>query len=217
MTRKVVLLAQNILKIDSCIAKVLRSCLFRYQAFTALPTEIWSINEYVSNCKQNEVVGESDLSCIFNATLLDIIPTILMADGMLQILHMMLENIPLSVSYISALRSFLDSNRGEKLESLRELLLNEIERNREEYMQSNDESSIKDMHEKESEILPAAFSNVFGVIVLIVPKCYNLPIFPVIPRMLQVNIPVYMLYDAEASYFKPLFPIVDSTVRASVV
>ena len=146
---------------------------------------------------------------------IDIMP--LMADGMLQILHMMLESISLSVSYKSALRSFLDSKRGEKLESLRELLLNEIERNREEYMQSNDESSIKDMHEKESEILPAAFSNVFGVIVVIVPKRYNLPIFPVIPRMLQVNTPVYMLYDAKASYFKPMFPIVDSTVRASVV
>ena len=68
-----------------------------------------------------------------------------------------------------------------KLESLRELLLNKIERNREEYMQSNDESSVKDMYEKESEVLPAAFLNVFGAIVLIIPKCYNLPMFPVIP------------------------------------
>ena len=130
---------------------------------------------------------------------------------------MMLESIPLSVSYKSALRSFFDSDHGEKLESLRELLLNEIERNREEYMQSNDESSVKDMYEKENEVLPAAFSNVFGVIVLIIPKCYNLLMFPVIPRMLQVNTPVYLLYDAEASYFKPMFPIVDSPVRASVV
>ena len=58
------------------------------------------------------------------------------------------------------------------------------------------------MHEKESEVLPAAFVNVFGVIVLIIPKSYHLPMFPVIPRMLQVNTPVYMPYDAEASYFK---------------
>ena len=84
-------------------------------------------------------------------------------------------------------------------------------------MQSNDESSIKDMYEKESEILHAAFSNVFGVIVLIIPKCYNLPMFPLIPRMFQVNTPVYILYDTEASYFKPMFPIVDSTVREGVV
>ena len=96
-------------------------------------------------------------------------------------------------------------------------MLNEIERNREEYIQSNDESSIKDMYEKESEILHAAFSNVFDVIVLIIPKCYNLPMFPEIPRILQVNTPVYMLYDAEASYFKPMFPIVDSAVRKGVV
>ena len=169
----------------------------------ALPTEIWSINEYISNCKQNEVVGESDLSCILNA--------------ILQILNMMLESIPLSVSCKSGLCLLLDSDHGEKLESLCELLLNEVERNREEYMQPNDESSIKDMYEKESEILPAAFSNVFGVIVLIIPKCYNLPMFPVIPRMLQVNTTVYMLYDAEASFFKPMFPIIDSTVRASAV
>ena len=80
-------------------------------------------------------------------------------------------------------------------------------------MQSNDEIYIKDMYEKESEVLPAAFSNVFGVIVLIVPKCYNLLMLPVIPRMFQVNIPVYMLYDAKASYFKPIIPTVDSPVR----
>ena len=49
-----------------------------------------------------------------------------MSDGMLQIFHMMLESISLSVSYKSTLRSFLDSDHGEKLESLRELLLNEI-------------------------------------------------------------------------------------------
>ena len=73
------------------------------------------------------------------------------------------------------------------------------------------------MYERESEVLPAAFSSVFGVIVLIIPKCYNLPMFPVIPRMLRVNTPVYMLCDAEASYFKPMFPIFDSPVRASVV
>ena len=65
----------------------------------------------------------------------------------------------------------------EKVESLRELLLNETERNREKYMQSNDESSVKDIYEKKPEVLPAAFSNVFGVIVLIIPKCYNLPMF----------------------------------------
>ena len=103
VTWKVVLLAQNFLKIDSCITKVLRSCFFHYQAFMALPTEIWSINEYVRNCKQNEVVGESDLSCILNA--------------ILQILHMMLESIPLSVSYKSGLCLLLDSEHGEKLES----------------------------------------------------------------------------------------------------
>ena len=125
--------------------------------------------------------------------------------------------MPLSVSYKSALRSFLDSDHGEKLESLRKLLLNKIERNREEYMQSNDESSVNGMYEKESEVLPVAFSNVFAVIVLIITKCYNVPMFPVIPRMLQLNTPVYMLYDAKGSYFKPMIPIVDSSVRTSVV
>ena len=135
VTRKVVLLGQKFLKIDSCITKVLRSHLFRYQAFKTLPIEIWSINEYVSNCKQNEDVSESDLSCILNAMLFDIIPTISMADGMLQIFHMMLEIIPLSVSYKPELHSLLDSDHGEKLESLRELLLNKIEQNKEEYMQ----------------------------------------------------------------------------------
>ena len=79
---------------DSSITKVLRSHLFRYQAFKALPTEIWSINEYVSNCRQSEAVSESDLSCILNAMLFDIIPTISVADGMLQIFHMILEIIP---------------------------------------------------------------------------------------------------------------------------
>ena len=155
VTRKVVLLAHNFLKFDSCITKVLRSRLFRYQAFTALPTEIWSINEYVSNCKQNEVVSESHLSCILNAMLFDIMSTISMADGMLQILHMMLESIRLSVSCKSALPSFVDSDHGENLESLRELLLNDIERSRDEYMQSNDESFVKDMYEKESERSPS--------------------------------------------------------------
>ena len=80
-----------------------------------------------------------------------------MADGMLQILHMILESIPLSVSYKSALRSFLDSDHGETLESLRELLLNEIERNRQEYMQSNDESPIKDMYERKVKSFPLHF------------------------------------------------------------
>ena len=69
----------------------------------------------------------------------------------------------------------------------------------------------------ENEVLPAAFSNVFGVIVLIIPNCYNLPMFPVIPRMLQVTTLVYMLYGAGASYFKSMIPIVDSPVRKSVV
>ena len=69
----------------------------------------------------------------------------------------------------------------------------------------------------ENEVLPAAFSNVFGVIVLIIPNCYNLPMFPVIPRMLQVTTLVYMLYGAKASYFKSMIPIVDSPVRKSVV
>ena len=45
----------------------------------------------------------------------------------------------------------------EKVESLRELLLNETERNREEYMQSNDESSVKDMYEKEVKSFPLYF------------------------------------------------------------
>ena len=115
---------------------------------------------------------------MLNAMLLDIISTASMLDSLLHILHMMLESAPLSVSCKSALRSFLDSDHGEKLESLRELLLNEIERNREEYMQSNDEISMKDTYEKESEVLPAALSNVFGVIVLIIPnvsyQCFQL-------------------------------------------
>lgn len=38
----------------------------------------------------------------------DIMSTILMADSMLQILHMMLQSVPLSVSYKSPLRSFLE-------------------------------------------------------------------------------------------------------------
>ena len=96
--------------------------------------------------------------------------TISMADSMLQILHMMLESVSISVSYKSALRSFLDSDHGKKLESLCELLLHEIERNREEYMKSNYKISIKDMYEK-TEVLPAAFLNVFGVTALIIPKC----------------------------------------------
>ena len=82
--------------------------------------------------------------------LLDTMTTILIEDGMLQNLHMMLESVPLSVHYKSALRSFFDSNHCEKLASLREFLLNEIERSREEYIQSNDESSVKDMYDKES-------------------------------------------------------------------
>ena len=73
------------------------------------------------------------------------------------------------------------------------------------------------MYEKEIEVLPAAFVNVFGVIVLIISKSYHLPMFPVIPSMLQVNPPIYMPYDVEASYFKPMFPMVDSPVRTSVV
>ena len=93
-----------------------------------------------------------------------------MVDSMLQILRMMIESVPLSVSYKSALCSLLDSDPGKKLKSLRELLLNEIERNRDEYMQSNDEISIKDTYEKESEVLPAALSNVFGVIFLMIHK-----------------------------------------------
>ena len=113
---------------------MLRSRPFRYQAFTSLPTKIWSVKEYVSNCKQNEVVSETDLSCILNAILLDIMSTFLMVDSILQILPMMIESVPLSVSYKSAFRLFLDSHHGEKRESLRELLFNEIERNREEYM-----------------------------------------------------------------------------------
>ena len=35
--------------------------------------------------------------------------------------------------------------------------------------------------------------------------------------MLQANTPVYMLYDAETSYFKPMILIADSPVRTSVV
>ena len=104
---------------------------------------------YVSNCKQNEVVSESDLSFILNAMLLDIMSTISIAGGMLEILLMMLEDVPLSIGYKSALHSFLDSDHGERLESLRELLLNEIERNRDEYMQSSDESFVKDMYKNE--------------------------------------------------------------------
>ena len=101
-----------------------------------------------------------------------------MVYSFLQILQMMLESVTLSVSYKPALRSFFDSDHGEKLKSLHELLLNEIERNREEYMQSNDEIPIKDTYEKESEVLPAALLNVFGVIVLIFPtvsyQCFQL-------------------------------------------
>ena len=41
--------------------------------------------------------------------------------------------------------------------------------------------------------------------------------FPVIPWMLQINAPVYVLYDVEASYFKPAIPVVGSPVRTSVV
>ena len=101
VTWNVVLLAQNFLKIDSRITKALRCRLFRYQTFTQLLTEIRTLNEHVSNWKQNKVVNKSDLSCILNAILLDNMPTISMTGSMLEILHMIFESLPLSFSYKS--------------------------------------------------------------------------------------------------------------------
>ena len=54
-------------------------------------------------------------------------------------------------------------------------------------MQPNDESSVKNILDKENEILLALFPNIFGVIILIISTCYHLPMLPVSMRVLQVN------------------------------
>ena len=97
----------------------------------------------------------------------------------------------------SALENFFLLHYNKRTEVLKELLCNEVERNSEEYH--------SDTCEIDNDILPAAFSNVFGLCILVVPNCYDIPMMPLIPRILSTNSPFCMIYDVFKKIYFPLF------------
>lgn len=221
--RKILLLAQSLNKINSRIPKELYHRLFRYQGFTTLPANAIGLNQFIDACHSSPLFVQSDFAVVLKHMQLELF--IAECQSIYSCLNdsitVILKEQDLPLDYRKSVESLVSKETNNTMIS--ELLFEEIKNSLSYYSSfAESENALIEANitNKEktlntfSKVLLLVAANIFGLLFFIVPMCYGMPMYPVIPKQLSINTPSFLVYDIESKVFKSLVKTeIDSNLK----
>ncbi|XP_057302830.1 uncharacterized protein LOC130636992 [Hydractinia symbiolongicarpus] len=203
-TSGTITLAKVLLHISSKITKELSTRLYRYQGYSTVPTENWSPLQYYQACQKAQSMKPETLQEVLTSMQLTLRPsTGCIYNDLFNVMKDLSTKEELPKEMCDFINGSLSQDGG--ITSFKTFLANHLQEFKSTSRYNNCiegevlDNSMSMLDNYQIGIL--TFGDAFGISVVVIPSCLDIPILPLIAKDSVVSKPVFVLYDGVKDAF----------------